>query len=77
MVEMKTRSEHLKWCKKRAREYLERGDFRQAITSMLSDLTKHPETRQASKSPAIGMISLFTLMSMTYQSTEAFIEWFN
>ncbi len=40
-----TRAEHLRWCKKRAREYLDRNDFAQAVTSMLSDLSKHPETK--------------------------------
>jgi hypothetical protein len=39
-----TREEHLAWCKKRALEYVDRGDLNQALTSMLSDLRKHPET---------------------------------
>jgi hypothetical protein len=38
-----TRDEHLAWAKKRALEYVERGDIAQAVTSMLSDLSKHPE----------------------------------
>lgn len=48
---MKTRAEHLQWCKERAhQEYeyykVEKPDeaFRNAVTSMLSDLGKHPET---------------------------------
>jgi hypothetical protein len=40
---MISRDEHLEWCKKRALEYLDAGDTRQAFTSMLSDLGKHPE----------------------------------
>jgi hypothetical protein len=40
---MRTRDEHLEWCKKRALEYLDAGDTRQAFTSMMSDLSKHPE----------------------------------
>lgn len=40
-----SREEHLAWCKERALEYLEKGDLRGAITSMLSDLSKHPETK--------------------------------
>lgn len=39
------RNEHVAWCKKRAHEYLERGDLMQAFTSMGSDLDKHPETK--------------------------------
>lgn len=42
---MTTRDEHLAECKRRALEYLDRGDTREAFTSMLSDLSKHPETR--------------------------------
>lgn len=42
---MRNRDEHLEWCKKRALEYLDHGDVRQGFTSMLSDLNKHPETR--------------------------------
>jgi hypothetical protein len=37
-----TRDEHLERCKKRALEYIEAGDSRQAFTSMMSDLGKHP-----------------------------------
>lgn len=32
------------WCKKRALEYLP-ADPLEAMTSMMSDLTKHPETK--------------------------------
>ncbi len=37
------RKEHMAWCKKRALEYLPH-DPSQAVTSMMSDLNKHPET---------------------------------
>jgi hypothetical protein len=39
-----TREEHLAWCKKRALEYLP-GNPIEAMTSMMSDLTKHPELK--------------------------------
>jgi hypothetical protein len=39
-----TRAEHLDWCKKRALEYTDAGDVKNAVSSMLSDLSKHPET---------------------------------
>lgn len=40
-----TRDEHLAWAKKRALEYVDAGDVRQGFTSMLSDLSKHPELK--------------------------------
>ena len=39
-----TRAEHLEWCKKRANEYIDRGDTINAFASFQSDMTKHPET---------------------------------
>jgi hypothetical protein len=39
-----TRDEHLTWCKKRALEYLDRGDAVNAVASMGSDLSKHEGT---------------------------------
>lgn len=38
-----TRGEHLNWAKVRALEYLDDGDLKNAVVSMLSDLRKHPE----------------------------------
>lgn len=47
----RSRAEHLQWCQERARQeyayYLEHepaSAIRNAVTSMLSDLGKHPET---------------------------------
>ena len=42
---MKTRAEHLDWCKQRARECCERGDMLGALHSMGRDLEKHPDTK--------------------------------
>jgi len=41
---MDERSEHLKWCKERALEYVKVGDLKQAFASFHSDMSKHPET---------------------------------
>lgn len=44
-----TRAEHLKWCKQRALEYLQPGEYfslDEAMASMVSDLGKHEETRR-------------------------------
>ena len=40
---MRTREEHLEWCKERARVYLNEGDLANAVASMASDMEKHPE----------------------------------
>ena len=37
---MSTRQEHIEFCKKRAKAYLDQGDVTNGITSMLSDLNK-------------------------------------
>lgn len=42
---MLTYNEHMRWAKARALEYHHEGDLAGAVTSMLSDLSKHPETR--------------------------------
>jgi hypothetical protein len=41
---MRSRSEHLQWCKDRALEYWRAGDLTNAIMSMGADLEKHDET---------------------------------
>jgi hypothetical protein len=40
---MKTREEHLAWAKARALEYVERGEWADALGNMISDLKNHPE----------------------------------
>lgn len=47
-----SREEHLQWCKDRALIYCEQGDMKNALTSLLSDLSKHLET---SNHPAIAL----------------------
>lgn len=76
-----TRSEHLQWCKERAlseyRFYVDRGDGeevarRNAIASMLSDLTKHPETAGSAKSCV-----MLAFMVRDHASLMRFINGFN
>ena len=57
---MTTRAEHIRWCKQRAREYLDAGDPQQAVASMASDLGKHEETRSLGNST--GMLAIAALM---------------
>lgn len=40
-----TREEHVKWCKDRAMDYVKHGDLLNAVTSMMSDMDKHPDTK--------------------------------
>ena len=52
----RTRDEHLKWCKQRAREYLDAGDLANAVASMASDMRKHPECRVNEGLVLLGML---------------------
>ncbi len=53
-----TRAEHLDWAKQRALEYMDEGDSVNAIASMLSDLSKHPETVEHAGIELTGMLLL-------------------
>ena len=55
MSEETTRAEHLAWCKRRAMEYVDAGDLSNAVASMGSDLSKHPETRANGILMMLGM----------------------
>jgi len=73
---MRTRDEHLEWCKQRALEYVDRGDFTEALTSMLSDLGKHPETAKHA-GIALGVMMASAGLLTTRQEIERFIKGFN
>lgn len=67
-----TRAEHLAWCKQRAMEYVNVGDYAQAVASMLRDLGKHPET---ARSVEIG--GMLALMVKDRDSATKFVQGFN
>lgn len=71
-----TRNEHLDWCKKSALEYCDAGDPTQALTSMFSDLSKHPETEGH---PAIDIgLQLMMIGSLSsVDDARRFIEGFH
>lgn len=76
---MTTRSEHVAWCKQRALEYLEPGQYfsvENAITSMLSDLGKHDETRSLLEATN-GITALALVSGRTPSDARKFIEGFN
>lgn len=70
-----TRAEHLEWCKKRAREYLDDGDVKNAVTSMLSDLSKHPETKDMSMG-GFAQVGIHAIMRLDVAFARRFIEGF-
>lgn len=74
--EQMTRSEHIAWCKKRARMYIDRGDRVNAYASFASDMTKHLETRGH---PALLLGTQLMLVGdlRTCESMWRFIEGFN
>jgi hypothetical protein len=72
---MRTREEHLEWCKQRAREYLARNELTNAVTSMLSDLQKHPG--MAFKPGALDLLGMHAIMSGDAHEVSRFIEGFN
>ena len=54
---MATRAEHLQWCKDRALAYADRGDMVNAVSSMCSDLRKHPETENHAGAQLLVMLA--------------------
>lgn len=72
---MRTREQHLEWCKIRAREYLQHGDVMNAVTSMVSDLAKHPETTTEGNT-FIFMLAMIAASSGSIEEARRFIEGF-
>lgn len=74
---MMTRAEHLQWCKTRAMQYVRMGDYEGAVSSMLSDLRKHEETRNAATGVCaqLGMMEL--LRGPTREGMARYIDGFN
>lgn len=43
-----TKEQHIEWCKKRALEYVDAGNLKNAFLSFQSDMRKHDETENHS-----------------------------
>jgi len=71
---MRTREEHIEFCKMRAREYLDRGQIKEGVTSMMSDLNKHEDTRSAGKSMA--MLGMLCMMQNDMAGARRFVDGF-
>jgi hypothetical protein len=69
-----TRDEHLAWCKARALEYLDAGDLGNAVASMASDLTKHPETGRGHDT--LLMLGMMYVMQADAAGVRRWIEGF-
>lgn len=70
-----TRLEHIQFCKDRANAYLNQHDVVNAITSMLSDLEKHEETKHTD--PVLVMLGMFYAMNRDTEGARRFINGFN
>jgi hypothetical protein len=69
-----TREAWLEWCKTRSREYMARGDYNNAVVSMLSDLTKHPDWQSGKLIAAMAML---WAIDPSPRNAERIIEGFN
>ncbi len=66
-----SRTDHMRWAKQRALEYITLGDWEGAIASMASDLQKHPETSQLNEIVALGILT-----TRTAEQARQFIDGF-
>lgn len=71
-----TRAEHLAWCKQRALEYLDRGETRDALASMFSDLGKHEGTK-GHAGIQVGVTMMMMGLLTEPEETRRYIEGFN
>lgn len=70
------RQQHLQWCKKRALEYLDRGDVVEAYASMANDMMMHPET-EGHSALSLGTMLMIGGHLSTVEKMRKFIEGFN
>jgi hypothetical protein len=71
-----TRSEHLAWCKKRALEYVDKGDTTAAYSSMVSDMRKHDDLKDHS-AIQLGLMLMVSGDLQTPIKMRDFINGFN
>lgn len=75
-----TREEHMKWCKDRAMDYVNRGDLQNAVLSMMSDLEKHEDTSLKKRGGALAMLGLMAMQQAASNDRDGvvrYIEGFN
>jgi hypothetical protein len=69
-----TRDEYLEWAKKRALEYLDRGDIQNAIASMGSDLNKHEDFKGISEK--LMLLGIWCVVNHDIREARRWIEGF-
>jgi hypothetical protein len=72
---MKTREEHLEWCKERARKYLDAGKPREAIASMGCDLS-HDVEYFGNIDPVIMRLGLLYAQNNDLEGARRWVEGF-
>ena len=72
-----TRAEHLQWCKDRAMEYVNEGNLLEAVTSMMSDLGKHPETSCHGALAMLGLLAAQQAQRGNREEVVRYIQGFN
>ena len=60
MTEM-TRAEHMAWCKRRALAYVDAGELANAVASMASDMSKHPDTDTPANRALLAIGTLYVM----------------
>lgn len=75
METLPPRAEHLAWCKQRALALVDAGEVTAALASMLSDLTKHPDTADSARD--LAMAAIVEAHEGTPETARRFIEGFN
>lgn len=73
-----TRDEHLAWAKERALAYLNEGNLKDAVASMMSDLDKHAETRMNINGvgAALGLLGIQCVLQHDIAGARRWIEGF-
>jgi hypothetical protein len=74
---MRTREEHLTWCKQRALEYVDVGELVNAVTSMGSDLRHHPETTMPEPAATLLLLGWMYAERGNAAAVRHWIEGFN
>jgi hypothetical protein len=69
-----SREEHLAWCKARAHEYLDRGDIKNGVTSMLSDMGKRDDTKV---NPTLALFGMKVIIDQDMIEAVRFVDGFN
>ena len=69
--EMRSREVYVEGCKQRAREYLDRGDIREGIISMLPDLAKCEDT---APNGSVLLYGMQLIMAEDLEGARRFVE---